>query len=98
MKPNVRQSIFITGGGIDKVNPFLEDTEPAVQHLFQGLKAYYLTSLLSILQYRDKTGDIRMTKEENEKFFKGYNNSLALVTARASLAGSILQITYSGLK
>jgi len=81
-----------------KLHPYLEDTEPAVRHLFLGLASYYSTPLPSILQYRDETGVIRMTREENEEFLKAYDGHFALETARAALAGSILQIAYSGLK
>lgn len=77
---------------------YLEDTEPAVKHLLLGLESYYSTPLPSILQYRDQTGVIRMTKEENEEFLKAYDGHFALETARAALAGSILQIAYTGLK
>jgi hypothetical protein len=80
------------------LHPYLKDTEPAVQHLFQGLGDYYSDRLPSILQYRDETGVIRMTREKNEEFLNAYKAHFALETARAALAGSILQIAYSGLK
>jgi hypothetical protein len=66
--------------------------------MFLGLAGYYSARLPSILQYRDEAGVIRMTKEENEEFLNAYEAHFALETARAALAGSILQIAYSALK
>ena len=80
------------------LHPYLADTEPAAQHLFLGLSGYYSSRLPSILQYRDDAGVIRITKEENEEFLEAYEAHFALETARAALAGSILQIAYSALK
>jgi hypothetical protein len=77
---------------------YLNSTEPAVQHLFEGLNSYDTMKLPSIQQYVDKTGLVKMTKEENESFLKSYQDFFALEFARATLAGSILQVAYLGLK
>ncbi len=77
---------------------YMNSTGPAVQHLFDGLNAYDSTNLPSISQYVDDTGLVKMTKEENEFFLKAYEDSFALEFARATLAGSILQVAYLGLK
>ena len=80
------------------LHPYLEDTRPAARHLFEGIAAYYSRRLPSILQYRDEDGVIRMAKHENEAFLRAYEAHFALEMARATLAGSILQIAYAGLK
>ncbi len=77
---------------------YLTSTEPAVQHLFKGLNSYDAMKLPSITQYVDETGLVKMTKEENDIFLKAYQHSFALEFARATLAGSILQVAYLGLK
>jgi len=80
------------------LHPYIKATEPAVQHLFSGLAAYYSGHLPSILQYRGHDGIIRMAKEENEAFIKAYEAHFDLEFARAALSGSILQIAYTGIK
>ena len=80
------------------LHPYIKETEPAVQHLFSGLAAYYSASLPSILQYRGHDGIIRMTKHENEGFLRAYEAHFDLEFARAVLSGSILQIAYTGIK
>lgn len=80
------------------LHPYVKETEPAVQHLFSGLAAYYSGRLPSILQFRGHDGVIRMAKEENEAFLKTYEAHFGLEFARAVLSGSILQIAYTGIK
>ena len=77
---------------------YLKSTEPAVQHLFNGLNTYDVMNLPPILKYVDETGLVKMTKEENESFLKSYQDFFDLEFARATLAGSILQVAYLGLK
>ncbi len=77
---------------------YLNSTEPALQHLFDGLNAYDSTKLPSISQYVDENGLFKMKKEENESFLRAYEDSFALEFARSTLAGSILQVAYLCLK
>lgn len=77
---------------------YLKQTEPAVRHLFNGLLEYDVVVPPALVNYIDETGQIVMTKEENDAFLNAHKASFALETARASLAGSILQIAYSGIK
>lgn len=80
------------------IENYLIQTEPAVRHLFNGLSEYKATIPPAIGNYVDETGQIKMTKEENDAFLNAHMDSFALETARASLAGSILQIAYAGIK
>jgi len=77
---------------------FLFDTEPAVSHLFDGLATYDSNRPPSILRYVDETGLVKMSKEENQTFLEAHESFFALEFARATLAGSILQVAYLGLK
>jgi hypothetical protein len=77
---------------------YLDDTKPAVSHLFEGLNAYDSIKFPSILQYIDNTGLVKMTRVENDAFLKAYEQSFDLEFARAVLAGSILQVAYMALK
>jgi hypothetical protein len=80
------------------VQDYLDDTEVAVRHLFKGLDSYDSLRGPSIWQYIDKTGQIRMTKAENEAFLADHIRSFNLEFARATLAGSLLQVAYNCLK
>lgn len=80
------------------LHPYVRETEPAVRHLFDGLSAYYSGRLRSVLDFSDEHGVIRMTKEENETYLRAYEAHFNLEFARAVLAGSILQIAYTGIK
>jgi hypothetical protein len=77
---------------------YLYNTEPAVRYLFDGLNSYDSMQLPSIRQYTDKTGMIRMTKVENKVFLENYEKFFDFEFARATLAGSILQVAYNWLK
>ena len=81
-----------------KAEDYLQQTEPAVQYLFDGLEAYDSMRPPSIADFLDENGVVRMTKAENEAFLRAHEGFFALEFARASLAGSILQIAYMGLK
>jgi hypothetical protein len=80
------------------VQDYLDDTEVAVRHLFKGLDSYDSMRGPSIWQYIDKTGQVRMTKAENEAFLAAHIRSFDLEFARATLAGSLLQVAYNCLK
>ena len=77
---------------------YLDDTESAVRHLFEGLNVYDSMRLPSILQYLDKKGMVKMTKAENEAFLRSYEKFFDLEFARATLAGSVLQVAFNCLK
>jgi len=80
------------------VESYIEQSRPAVQHLFNGLNEYDSLRIPSISDYFDETGLLKMTKEKNEEFLKAYGQHFALEFSRASLAGSVLQIAYIGVK
>ena len=77
---------------------YIGQSEQAVRHLFDGLNEYDSITLPSIMDYVDETGLVRMTKEENQAFLQAYEEYFDLDFARASLAGSMLQVAYSGVK
>ena len=77
---------------------YLNNTEPAMRHLFDGLNSYDSMRLPSIRQYIDETGMVRMTKAENKAFLESHERFFDLEFARATLAGSILQVAYNCLK
>lgn len=77
---------------------YLAQSEKAIQHLFKGLNAYDSIQLPSIMDFVDETGLVKMTKAEDEVFLRAYEEYFDLDFARASLAGSILQVAYMGLK
>lgn len=77
---------------------YLDQSEKAMQHLFEGLNEYDSIRLPSIINYVDETGLVKMTKEENEAFLQVYEEHFDLEFARASLAGSMLQVAYIGIK
>ncbi len=77
---------------------YLQATAPAVRHLFDGLNSFEADQLPSIAQYIDDSGLVRMSKAEVDQFTQVYADFFALEFARATLAGSILQVAYVGLK
>jgi len=79
------------------VQRYLDQSEKAARHLFEGLNEYDAMRLPSIMDFVDETGLVRMTKEENEGFLQTYGEYFALEFARASLAGSLLQVAYFGV-
>lgn len=80
------------------VEAYLKDTEPAVRHLFKGLDLYDSIKSPSIKQFIDDTGHVRMSKKEADEMVELAYKSLELEFSRAILAGSILQVAYTGLK
>ena len=77
---------------------YLDDTEPAVRHLINGLNEYDSLRLPSISKYIGENGVVEMTKSENKAFLNAYKKSFDLDFARATLSGAILQIAYVCLK
>ena len=77
---------------------YIKQSEPAVRHLFDGLNTYDSIPLPSIMDYVDESGLVKMTKYENKDFLEAYDQYFELEFARASLAGSILQLAYVGDK
>jgi hypothetical protein len=77
---------------------YLETTEPAIKHFFDGLNGYDAMKPPSIAQYLDKSGLVRMSKSESEIFGQKYEDFFALEYARAILAGSILQVANTAIK
>ncbi len=77
---------------------YLETTEPAVKHFFDGLNEYYAMKPPSIAQYVDKSGLVRMSKSESESFVQKHEDFFVLEYARAILAGSILQVANTAIK
>ncbi|MGB2963148.1 MAG: hypothetical protein WBB69_04100 [Anaerolineales bacterium] len=80
------------------IDSYIEQSKPAIQHLFNGLHEYDSIRLPSIMDYIVDTGLVRMTKEENKEFLGIYEEHFSREFSRASLAGSILQIAYIGIK
>ena len=77
---------------------YLDDTEPAVRHLFKGLDLYDNIRPPSIMQYVDDTGEVKMSKKEADDLVQASQESIAVEFSRATLAGAILQVAYVGLK
>lgn len=77
---------------------YLDDTEPAVRHLFKGLDLYDNIRPPSIMQYVDDTGEVKMSKKETDDLVQASQESFAVEFSRATLAGAILQVAYVGLK
>jgi hypothetical protein len=83
---------------MSSIEEYLKDTEPAIRHLFGGLSSYDLMRPPSILPYIDKTGHVKMSKQEADGFVQAHLDSFAFDTSRAILAGSILQIAYMAIR
>jgi hypothetical protein len=77
---------------------YLETTEPAVKHFFDGLNGYDAMKPPSIAQYLDKNGLVQMSKSESKSFVQKHEDFFALEYARAILAGSILQVANTAIK
>ena len=77
---------------------YLDETESAVRHLFEGLDSFDALKPSSITPYIDKNGLVRMSKSEADAFVQTYMDYYALDEARAVLAGSILQVAYNAIK
>lgn len=77
---------------------YLEATEPAVRHFFDGLNGYDAMKTPSIIPFIDQSGLVRMSKSESDDFVDRYLDFFALEDARAILAGSILQVAYNAIK
>lgn len=77
---------------------YLLETEPAVRHLFNGLLEYERHQVPELPGVTDQTGDIKLTKYDIEKFKLDFESYFALETARAILAGSILQVAFTFIK
>jgi hypothetical protein len=82
----------------ESAKEYLDSTEPAVIHLFNGLDAYDRNPPPSLIPFIDRSGQVRMSKVEADRFVQNHLDFLSLEVARASLAGSILQIAYMALK
>lgn len=77
---------------------YLNDTEVAVRHLIEGLNSYDSARAPSILPFISENGMVKMSKAENEAFLDAYTKFFDLEFARATLAGSLLQVAYNCLK
>ena len=80
------------------VETYMKETEPAVKHLFVGLENYDTIQPPSVMDYVDETGEVRMTKKESDEMMRMAMESFAVHFSRATMAGSILQVAYVGLK
>ena len=56
---------------------YLDDTEPAVRHLFKGLDLYDTIRPPSIMQYVDDTGEVKMSKKEADELVQASQESFA---------------------
>jgi hypothetical protein len=79
------------------IDSYIRDTGLAVNHLFVGLNEYNKLKLKSICDFLDKDGYIVMSEDENEEFIKKYQEYYSLEIAKATLAGSILQVACVGI-
>jgi hypothetical protein len=77
---------------------FIDQTEPAVRHLFAGMDIYDSIRPPSIMKYVDEDGTVRMSKEKADNLMRLASEYLAFEFSRSTLAGSILQVAYLGLK
>jgi hypothetical protein len=82
-------------------NSYLEDTGFAIKHMFDGLEECDSKSVSAntyFLQHWDRrTGQIQMNKTEANELMERALASISLDTARAVLAGSIIQVAYVGI-
>jgi len=76
----------------------LQNTEPTIRHLFDGLSVNNAMRPPSILPFIDETGPVKMSKQEADDFVQAHLDSFAFDTSRAILAGSILQIAYMAIR
>jgi hypothetical protein len=77
---------------------YLNNTGVAVCYFIDGLHSYDSVRAPSIMPFIDETGMVKMTKTENEAFLDAYAKFFDLEFARATLAGSLLQVAYNCLK
>jgi hypothetical protein len=77
---------------------YINATEVAVRDLFSILDKYDSTYLPSLSKYTNENGEIHMSKSENEAFLQAHVDYMDLDFARATLAGSILQVAFIALK
>jgi len=78
---------------------YLRETEPAVKGLL-ALLAYYdhLTPPPSLAPFVDEQGVVKLNRAEAKGYMHALDDSLALDTAKAVLAGSMLQIANKALQ
>jgi hypothetical protein len=95
LKRSVRRHVDVTVIG----EAYLRDTGPAVRGLFDLLSYYdHLTPPPSLAPFVDEQGVIILNRQQADGYMHALADSLALDTAKATLAGSILQVASKGLQ
>jgi len=78
---------------------YLHDTEPAVKAILSTLNMYNaMTPPPSLAKYSDEDGVIRLSRDQAKEYLQAVSESLGLESAKAVLAGSIIQVAYTGIK
>ena len=78
---------------------YLQNTEPAIQHMFLALEMYRgMTPRPSLEKYKDNDGVIRLSQDQAKDYLKAEVDSMSLDVAKSTLSGGIVQVAYAGIK
>jgi len=84
---------------MESAESYLQNTEPAVQHMFLALEKYRrMTPRPSLGVYKDDDCVIRLSKEQARDYLKAEIDSMSLDVAKSTLSGGIVQVAYTGIK